>query len=382
MDDFDVNTNSLVFSANATAATSFSSQPSTLKEFAYSGITEYADATEFITGALNSTSSGSSGSTGSTSTPSTQVTLTLSYSVEGGGSGYSAPVLTYVSGGAQKTSSLTTTATAYSVDQGSAWSVSTLLPGSNQTERWTATGSTSGTAASSSTLSFPYQNQYYVVETANDASGGSVQPAAGWYNAGASLQLIAAANSGWKFEGWNGTVGPSQLAGGTNPALSLLVTAPVDAVATFYPGLVVTTPASISVSYSAQTSATGETTGTVGAGTTETIYVPPSSHVTLTAVPSSPLYSFNGWTGNLPRSSTVSFVLSQPAVLGVASGVDYLVVTAIILVLVVIAALVTAALLSRRTAPRGQDSRPSTEATLDEIPPPGGDEQPQAGGQA
>ncbi len=63
MDEWNPNTDAVVFGANASAPSSFASEPSTLREFSYNSTTEYADGTEFVTGALSSTSTG----TGSTS---------------------------------------------------------------------------------------------------------------------------------------------------------------------------------------------------------------------------------------------------------------------------------------------------------------------------
>src|SRR3989454_1228375 len=58
------------------------------------------------------------------------VRFTVGYAVQGGGSGYLPPTLTYVAGGQTVTVALTTTPTVYTVDAGTAWSVSALLGGS------------------------------------------------------------------------------------------------------------------------------------------------------------------------------------------------------------------------------------------------------------
>src|SRR5205823_6394706 len=64
------------------------------------------------------------------------VQLTLAYSVQGGGSAYIPPTLTYVRGGQSVTVPLTTVPTAYAVDAVTAWSVSAVLGGSGANERW------------------------------------------------------------------------------------------------------------------------------------------------------------------------------------------------------------------------------------------------------
>ena len=61
LDEFNPQDNQLVFAANASAPTSFASEPPTLQEFSYNSTTEYADGTEFVSGALNTTSPGGLG---------------------------------------------------------------------------------------------------------------------------------------------------------------------------------------------------------------------------------------------------------------------------------------------------------------------------------
>lgn len=105
-------------------------------------------------------------------TPLGIIPLTLSYSVVGGGSGYSPPTLTYTSNGALETASLGTTPTLYYLDSGSSWSVSTQLPGSSGTERWQTAQSTTGMAALASTASITYYHQYLETLSYSVAGGG------------------------------------------------------------------------------------------------------------------------------------------------------------------------------------------------------------------
>ena len=106
--------------------------------------------------------------------------LTLSYSVLGGGSGYSAPVLTYTHDGKQTTVDLTTTPTSYSTDFGTVWSVSSSLPGSSATERWATNQQSNGTTSSSQTISFVYYNQY--LQTASYSVSDSSTPPTPTFN--------------------------------------------------------------------------------------------------------------------------------------------------------------------------------------------------------
>ena len=99
--------------------------------------------------------------------------LTLSFSIAGGGSGYSAPTLTYVYNGATQTASLGATPTVYDLDSGSAWSVTSELPGSTGTERWEASQSTAGTASSPLEETITYYHQYQETVSFSVAGGGS-----------------------------------------------------------------------------------------------------------------------------------------------------------------------------------------------------------------
>ena len=87
-------------------------------------------------------------------------TITVSYSISGGGTP-TAPTFTYYSGGTQHTATVTTTPTPYTVDYGSTWSITpNPLTGSGTTERWATDGVTTGTATASITVSPVYYNQY------------------------------------------------------------------------------------------------------------------------------------------------------------------------------------------------------------------------------
>jgi len=88
-----------------------------------------------------------------------QVTMTVSYSVLERGTP-TAPVFNYVQGGVSKQYTLTTTATAISVDSGSTWSVTpNPLSGSGASERWYSSQTLSGTASTTTTL-FTFHHQH------------------------------------------------------------------------------------------------------------------------------------------------------------------------------------------------------------------------------
>ena len=132
----------------------------------------------------------------------TKVTMTVSYSVVGGGSP-TAPIFNYVSKGVSKSLKLSKTGKAVSVDAGSTWSVTpNPLGGSSSSQRWYSTQALSG-AASAMTIVFSFQHQYLL--TTNTSGPGTITPSTGWQNAGAKVTITATANSGHKFKSWTGT---------------------------------------------------------------------------------------------------------------------------------------------------------------------------------
>lgn len=136
----------------------------------------------------------------------TPSTMTVSYSVVGGGSP-TAPVFYYVLYGVTKSLTLTlgTSCCSVQVDSGSTWSVSpNPLGGSTSSERWYSSQSLIGTA-SSTAIVFTYQHQYYLTMQASPSGAGSVTPSSGWYNSGQTITIKATANSHHKFKSWTGT---------------------------------------------------------------------------------------------------------------------------------------------------------------------------------
>src|SRR2546426_215548 len=88
------------------------------------------------------------------------VQLTVAYVVQGGGSTYIAPTFTYVRGGQSVTVALTTAPADFTVDAGTAWSVSPVLGGSGANERWATNETVSGVAMKSESLTFHYSHQF------------------------------------------------------------------------------------------------------------------------------------------------------------------------------------------------------------------------------
>jgi len=149
------------------------------------------------------------------------VTLTVSYQVNGGGAGFSAPTMSYVEGGVNKTYTLTQTPAAVAVDKGSAWSVApNPLGGSNSSERWYADQALSGTATSNATIVFAFQHQYSLTLSYSVSGGGSgYSPPSftGTLNGGSTSVTLAAAPSPYWFDaGTQWSVAPNPLAGSTS----------------------------------------------------------------------------------------------------------------------------------------------------------------------
>jgi hypothetical protein len=162
MDEFNAQTFQSIFSANTSAPVSYSN-PGKLQEFTFNGTTEYSDAYELITGSL----------VNATRPTSSVIPLTFSFTVKGGGAGYSPPILNYISNGTPSTASLTGSPTIYKVDVGTNWSIPVQLTGSTADERWETNQSTSGPVNSSLTIQLVYYNQDYVVFGYSVSGGGS-----------------------------------------------------------------------------------------------------------------------------------------------------------------------------------------------------------------
>jgi hypothetical protein len=150
-----------------------------------------------------------------TRTP-TPVTMTVSYTVVGGGSP-TAPVFHYVLKGVSKSLTLTKVTKSVSVDAGTTWNVTpNPLIGSSSSEQWYSTQPLTGTA-SATNIQFLFQLQYYLTTTSSSTGTGTVTPNSGWYSAGQRVTITARANSGHKFKSWKGT-GTGSYTGSNNPA--------------------------------------------------------------------------------------------------------------------------------------------------------------------
>ena len=89
-----------------------------------------------------------------------QFLLSFSGTVQGGGSGYQAAQLSYVSSGTTLSGAISNTVSSYWADAGSSWSVPSTLSGSSSSERWITNQSTSGAATSPQSVNLNYYHQF------------------------------------------------------------------------------------------------------------------------------------------------------------------------------------------------------------------------------
>jgi hypothetical protein len=105
-----------------------------------------------------------------------QYQVILSYSVEPpGGQHVQPPTVQYVQGGEVKTATLTTKPTTYTIDSTSSWMVSSLLQGSNSTQRWALLGANVG-IGSKQTRNLTYYRQELVTFSYSWRGNGRIFP--------------------------------------------------------------------------------------------------------------------------------------------------------------------------------------------------------------
>lgn len=256
-----------------------------------------------------------------------QYRVSLGYSIIGGGTPPNPPQFASTSLGSPAVIKVPGNATTSWFDAGSAYSFTSVLNSSTSAERWSDAGG-NGSGGAPSVISSPdlslseaYTHQFYADFAVNDPRGGSVSQSSGWLEAGSSLHASAIPNSQWQFETWNGSgVGAFS---GTSSVIDVTVKGPLTEVATFYVQLALEADRGTSIAYSY-----GSQSGDVQAGTTETIYVPPSSNVTLRASPSVFVYSFASWEGiGLSQKTTPSLaiVVDSPRAVIATSSYNYVV---------------------------------------------------------
>ena len=144
---------------------------------------------------------------GTTSKYYEQVSDEFAYAVAGGGSG-SSPSLNFTSLGEKTNQTESTTPTIAWLDFGTPWSLSGVLPGSSQSERWAASSGVSGTADVARSATVAYQHQYSIDLVASLAGCGATTPAgASWEPAGIVFSVETSSSKNCTFDVWNATQG-------------------------------------------------------------------------------------------------------------------------------------------------------------------------------
>jgi hypothetical protein len=285
-----------------------------------------------------------------------QYTVTASYSISGGGNP-TAPTLTSTLFGAAHSSSLTSSATTYWLDNGASWTLTNPLLGSSDSERWfTNQSATSGTMTSPANFSLVYIHQFYLDTESNAASGGSISPTSYWFDAGKQVQISALPNSGWQFETWNGS-GTGSYSGVLNSTI-IVMNSPTVEYATFYPGLTINAAAYGTVSYSY-----AQGSGSVPSGSSEVFYVPLNANVSLTSNPLFYTFRFRQWSG-ATNSTThqIQITVTAPTVLQANFDFDWLNIAVTILAIAIVLSVIVILILRRRRT-RTNSSADQTQPT-------------------
>jgi hypothetical protein len=100
-------------------------------------------------------------------------------------------------------------------------------------KKWSDNGPISHVVAptSNKTYTAQFQAQYFLTMSAG--TGGTVQPASGWRNAGSSVTIKAHANTSFTFAGWAGS-GTGSYTGPNNPG-SIIMNGPITETGNFSP---------------------------------------------------------------------------------------------------------------------------------------------------
>jgi Divergent InlB B-repeat domain len=130
-----------------------------------------------------------------------------------------------------------TTAQTFSWLPGSSHTIATTSPQSGGTgvryvwTSWSGGGAISHTVAptTNKTYTANFKTQYYLTMSHN--TGGTVSPASGWKNSGATISISATPATGYHFTNWTGT-GTGSYSGTNNPA-SITMGGPISEAATF-----------------------------------------------------------------------------------------------------------------------------------------------------
>ena len=242
-----------------------------------------------------------------------QFHVAFDYAVVGGGTGYNAPSVTIHGFGIDHPLAVPRTEW---VDAGSPYSFDAVLPGSGAFQRWAAESSREGSIVDASRIVAAYTLEYRLSVVVSPSGAAALTLPSGWYAAGSVVGLAAGSNASWRFQGWVGNGDGAY--SGPNANGTATMNGPISEAAAYYPGLTIVARPGGSVSFSY-----GSVSGTVRAGTSVTIFVPPGTTVALSATPSSLADGFGGWAGAEPSGSSSSSIrVEGPAVVTASFGAN------------------------------------------------------------
>ncbi len=277
-----------------------------------------------------------------------QVLLKASLEIIGSGGGPISSKLSYQNLGKNATTQIDANQSYIWIDAGTRWTVPSILNGSQTGQRWIETNVNSSGLAQSAQIR--YITQYYVSVGLNNPTAGAVPAIHGWFNASLPIALTAKANNGWKFMTWesNGQATPA-----TSNSTTLMVTGPINETAVFWAGLQISSRANGHVNYNY-----GNVSGTVPASSSATLYLPPGTEVSLSALPDSAFYSSAAWSGDNQSSSasTQNFAVSAPATIGATYTLNVISIAIVAVVLVGVVAAVAVIIAKRGGSKQFVDS--------------------------
>jgi len=213
----------------------------------------------------------------------------------GGGTSPTNPALTYSFLGLPRSLPLFNSSSAVWMDAGTTASLSGSLNGQGAGERWQAAQNSWTVDGAGPAPQVTYGRQFYAVLESSAPAGATVSPSSGWFDENASLSVTVTTNQGWQFEGW----GPGSGDANRENPLQLTVSGPINETAVVYAGLTISTDSLGSVAYQSEAGR-----GSVGPGSTSTVYLPAGSFVQLQANPISPFNEFSDWAGAASLNGT------------------------------------------------------------------------------
>jgi hypothetical protein len=177
-----------------------------------------------------------------------QLSESFAYAVVDGGSA-PRPSLNFTSLGANANQTEATTPTISWLDFGTQWSLSAILPGASQNERWAASSGISGTASVSGHKTTAYQHEYSIVMLASPTSCGTTTPTGiSWEPAEAVFSIEASGSKSCTFSTWSATSG-ILIAVPTNLNSTVSTQGPGTITASFTQALVPSTTPTIPILY-------------------------------------------------------------------------------------------------------------------------------------